>query len=78
MSKPIVHGFGVGTGIVDRRFVAQRVEILAREALDEMQPIGVRIADHVDPAAFVESHDIDDEGVLLPVSDRVSKPRRVQ
>src|SRR5689334_22579111 len=58
---------GVGARIVDGGFVAQGVEILPCEALDEMHPIGMWIAGHIDPAAFVESHDIDDERVAVPV-----------
>src|SRR5688572_28842991 len=61
--------FGVRAGIVDRRFVTQRVKVLPCVSLDQVQLIGMGVAGHVDPAAFVETDDIDDERVALPAAD---------
>src|SRR5262245_37749846 len=64
--------FRVSPRIVDGRLVPQRVEILSREAFDDVKKIGVGIADHIDPAALIEAHDVDDQGVAFPVPDRMS------
>src|SRR5712691_1851311 len=69
---------GVCPRIVNRRFVVQRVLVRSRVLLDHVEHIGVRMADGIEPASFVEADDVDHEGVAVPVTDRMPEKRRVQ
>ena len=61
--------------IVDRDLVAQCVEGRTRDALDQMQRIGMHHAGRParKPESLVESNGIDDERIVLPVTDRVAE-----
>src|SRR5215471_15472798 len=63
---------GIGAGIVDGYLVLQRVEVGSREALDEVQLLGVGRALAIHPELRVEAHRVDDERVALPAADRMS------
>src|SRR5687768_10773529 len=62
----------VGARIVDRHLIAHRVLVDAGEALDELQVRGVRCAAGVDPELLVQTARFDDQGVALPLADRVA------
>src|ERR1700722_1839620 len=71
-------GLGVRARIVNGRFVTQGVEIRSRVPFNDMQEIGMGIADQVNPAALVEADDVHDQGVAFPASYRVAEPCGVQ
>src|SRR5690606_24901026 len=64
--------------VVDRDLVSERVDVRARDALDQMQRLGVRIAFTVQPEPLVEADRVDHERVAFPVSDRVTEVARIQ
>src|SRR6266850_687498 len=47
--------FRVGTRIIDHRFVMQRALVGTCELLDDMQLIGVRMAEVIEPCSFIET-----------------------
>src|SRR5262245_23181203 len=64
-------------GIIDSRFILQRVVIRTRDTFDQMKSIGMRHAEPRHPEFFVEAHGVDHQGIALPVADRVSKEPRI-
>src|SRR5579871_1303114 len=59
--------------IVDQRLVMQRLLARPREAFDDVQLIGVRVAEVVEPRRLVEADDVDDQRVTVPMPDGVSE-----
>src|SRR5215813_2041177 len=64
-------------GIIDGRFILQRVVIRTRDTFDQMKSIGMRHAEPRHPEFFVEADGVDHQRIALPMTDRVSKESRV-
>src|SRR5678809_619565 len=62
----------VGSRVIDRRFVVQRLEVGSGDALGEMQLYRRRIGPG-DPRFLVEANRVDHQSVALPFARRVSK-----
>ncbi len=71
-------GPGVGARIVDGHFIAQRHQIGARDFLDDVEQVGMRITVRVEPGSLIETDRVDDERVFVPMTNRMSHPRRRQ
>src|SRR5215831_17920297 len=67
----------IGLGIIDGRFILQRVVIRTGDALDQMESIRVRQPEARHPELFVEADSVDYQRIALPMADRVSKEPRV-
>src|SRR5437764_1230339 len=72
----VVPLLGERLGIVHDHFVRDVPEVRARETLNEVQLIAVRVADRVEPRLVVEVDRVDDERVAFPMADRIAEPRR--
>src|SRR5206468_11079472 len=62
---------GVGAGIIDGHFILQRPEIDARQAFDQVEPVGMRQSVPVHPKHFIETDRVHDQGIPFPVADGV-------
>src|SRR5438093_1479542 len=71
----VVPLLGERLGIVHDHFVRDVPEVRAREALNEVQLIAVRVADRVEPRLVVEVDLVDDERVAFPMAGRIAEPR---
>src|SRR5438552_8483325 len=65
-----------GLRILDGHFPVDVTEVGPREALHEMQPIAVRMADRIQPGLAVEVDRVDHQRVAFPATDRIAEPRR--
>src|SRR5205809_3948360 len=68
----------VGSGIVDRQLVPQRVEVDARKPFERAKLGRVRQAAPIEPEAFVETNRVYDERVAFPVTDRMAVVIRLE
>src|SRR6476660_1480699 len=64
-------------GIIDGRFILQRVVIRTGDALDQMEGIGMREPEARHPEFFVEANGVNHQRIALPMADRMSKETRV-
>src|SRR2546422_8804435 len=67
-------GLGIGLGIVNRDPDLQGSNITAPEALGEMQSVAMRVTAIIKPGFIGEADRVDNQGVALPLADRVSEP----
>src|SRR5438309_3833441 len=69
---------GISTGIVNGDLVVQMRRIGTTVALDDMQLLGMRVADSIKPKLVVESDRVYDQRVSLPCTSRIAVPGGVQ
>src|SRR5207249_3565125 len=60
--------------ILDGRFILQMIEISTPVALDDVQPLRVRVASEIEPESVVESNGIDNQRIAFPPANRVAVP----
>src|ERR1700758_5361251 len=60
--------------IDDRHLVLESSQVLPRVALDSVQLLSVRMAAKIEPEFVVEPNRIHDQGIAVPVRDRVPVP----
>ena len=65
---------GIRARVLDRDFLQQRAEILARVAFDRMKLLRVRMTDEIEPKQGIESHRVDYQRVALPMPHRMTVP----
>src|ERR1700730_4957829 len=65
----------VGPGVLDGSVDCHRVMVYATHALDNVEIFAVRMAVVIEPSFIVESDRINDEGISLPLANRITPPR---
>src|SRR5215469_663332 len=69
---------GISAGIVDGDLVAEVPCIWAPIALDYVELLCVWVTDAIEPELIIESDRVHNEGVSLPLSSGIAKPRWIE
>src|ERR1700681_3637096 len=67
-------GLGVRFWVLNRDVVHQMVVVHPPDAFDNVQGVTVRVTHAVEPSLVVKIHGVSDQGVPLPMPNRISHP----
>src|SRR4030095_4449041 len=68
----------IGLWIIDGGLILQRVVIRTRDALDQMESVGVWEPKPGHPEFFIEADAVDHQRVAFPAADGVSQESRIE
>src|SRR4051794_21618271 len=74
VDEPASPGLGIRFRVLNRDVDRQRITVDTPEAFHDVERIGVRMPESIETSLVVEVEGVHDQGVSLPLANRISQP----